>query len=466
MTRLYSGLCEHVLLPLADVLSKRSIAKMLRFLEAAESWSEDELRVYQSERLREVVSYAYQHVDFYRNYLDDHGFRPSDIQSSDDLIRFPVVTKSLLREQGISKFIAPTKQQLIKTTTSGSTGEQGTFYLSKQAESLTYAAVLLFFKWAGFQLGDRHVLTGITSKRGWEKSLKDLLFRCHYVPAFHLSDPDLERIISLIESRRVKFLAGYASSLYCIASYAASNQKSIELDGVISLGDMLFPHYRRKLESAFGCKIHDTYGCCEGFQIAAQCGEMNYHVCMPLTFVEILDDEGRRAPPGSFGRVVLTRLDLNPMPLIRYEVGDVAALSNNESCDCGRKWQLLDAIQGRDTDIIITPNGQRLIVHFFTAIFENETRIKQFQVVQDDLERIRIRVLPAKGFTADVLDKIRRQILQRCRHDLAVTFDIVDNIPPSASGKTRFVISRIQNHSRDTEAPASPKEALAYSCQQ
>jgi phenylacetate-CoA ligase len=455
MGRLYRTLCRNVVLPLADAATGRSVARKLRFLEEAQWWTPEELQAYQDRMVGTVVRHAYDHTAYYRRILGEAGLRPEGFATTADLVRLPLINKRVIRETGFDNLLAEPKQRLIACSTSGSSGEQGTVYLSREAKSLTYAAVLLFFGWAGFALGDRHVLTGMTLRRGFQKSVKDLLFRCHYVRAFDLSDPAIAKICLLLEAREMKTLIGYASSLYCIASYCVRQGRPLHLHTVVSLGDMLYPHYRETIESAFGCRVHDTYGCGEGFQVAAQCSAMRYHVCMPLTFVEILDDAGIRVPPGEVGRVVLTRLDLNPMPLIRYEVGDLAALSPGRECPCGRNLLLLDRIYGRDTDIVVTPHGQRLIVHFFTALFQRESRIRQFQVVQDTPDAITIKVVPGEGFCREVTEALRQSIRAKCNEDVEVGFDVVDEIPPSPSGKQRFIVSHVRTGEQRSEMGAT-----------
>ena len=444
MSRFYSSLCENILFPLSDLITGRSIYKKLKFLEKVQYWPIEKLQDYQNKQLRKVTSFAYNKVPYYRKVFDERNLKADDIQTTDDLVKLPLLTKEIIRSKGINQFIYGKKEKLIKGTTSGSSGIQGEFYLSKDAQSLTYAAELLFFKWGGFRLGEKHLQTGITPSRGFEKSIKDFLFQCYYVSAFNLSDKDLERIYQLIIKKKIKTLIGYASSLYCIAKYAKEKGESLKLNLIISLGDILYSHYRKIIEEIFNCKVTDTYGCGEGFMIAGQCEHQNYHNCMPLLFIEIIDSKGNRVPDGKLGRVVLTRLDLNPMPLIRYELGDLAILSKNEKCKCGKEFRLVDSIQGRDTDIITTPHRYKLIVHFFTGIFEHEQAIRQFQVLQEKKDEILIKIIPTENFNKKVLTKIERRILKECNNDLKVKFKIVDNIPLTKSGKRRFVISKFK----------------------
>ena len=104
---------------------------------------------------------------------------------------------------------------------------------------------------------------------------------------------------------------------------------------------------------------------------------------------------------------------------------------------------MLAGIEGRDTDVVVTPRGNRLIVHFFTGIMEYFPAIETFRVVQEQRGEITVEIVPAEGFSDKVWAQVKEEILERGDRDLAVTLKLVPEIPPSASGKRRFVVSRI-----------------------
>jgi len=208
----------------------------------------------------------------------------------------------------------------------------------------------------------------------------------------------------------------------------------------MSWGDKLFAHYKEAIERQFGCRVFDTYGCTEGIMIAGQCERGAYHVMTPHVHVELLDDENRPVPTGHIGRVVVTRLDNFSMPLIRYKLGDLAeAADESTPCKCGRKFPILKRVIGRETDVVKTPSGKHLIVHFFTGIMEHFAEIKQFQVIQRTQARIEIDYIPDAGFHPEVLVKVRQVMHERAGEPFPITFREVSNIPPAPSGKPEIV---------------------------
>jgi phenylacetate-CoA ligase len=206
---------------------------------------------------------------------------------------------------------------------------------------------------------------------------------------------------------------------------------------------MLYPTYRTQIEQAFKTRVFDTYGCGEGIQIAAQCGHLNnYHVHTPDVIVEYVDERGRPVEAGQPGNIVLTRLHPGPMPLIRYKLGDIG-LNGGQSCGCGRGYELMASIQGRDTDIVTTPSGNRLIVHFFTGVLEHFAEIDSFQVLQEEPDAILLRIVPASGFGKESVLRIASALKARGASDLTIEIELVKEIPLTPAGKRRFVISKL-----------------------
>lgn len=202
-------------------------------------------------------------------------------------------------------------------------------------------------------------------------------------------------------------------------------------------------HYRQAIEGAFKARITDTYGIGEGVQVAAQCGQgTHYHIHTPDVVVEFVDDAGQPVPTGQLGRILLTRLHAGPMPLIRYEVGDVGVSGGWRPCPCGRGYEIMESIQGRDTDIITTPSGNRLIVHFFTGILEFFPQIEVFQVLQELPDIIRLLIVPKVGYSEAVGEEIVRQLKEKGA-DIDIRVELVQEIPPASSGKRRFVINKL-----------------------
>lgn len=440
----YSYICRNLLLPLSDILTRQSVMKYYEFINRAQWWPRERLIKYQNDRLIETVNIAYKETSFYRELLDSNGISPDKIRTVNDLQRIPIVTKDMLRNAYPEKCTRKTNYPYIESFTSGSTGSP--FVVRVDSYSMSIARALMLFRatFSGWIIGESMLQTGMTLNRGLIKRIKDNLLRVAYVSAFDLSDTALDQYLELIESKKIRYIMGYASSLYCIAKRAEEVGYNYSLSGAVSWGDNLFNNYREKIEGQFNIKVTDTYGCGEGIQVAAQCGKNDgeYHIFMPHVIVEFLED-GFPVPEGALGEIFLTRLDPGAMPLIRYCIGDVGRGSDKDSCPCGRGLKMMSKIEGRSSDIIITPNGNKLIVHFFTGIFEYYSSIQYFQVCQEKLEEIRIKIVPNPDFSEKDCMMIKKEINEKGDKDLIIIFEIVNEIPLEKSNKRRFVISNL-----------------------
>lgn len=440
---LYQRFCDRALLPLADLALGQHVRARLDELLAFQWAPAEEIHRYREQRLRELLAFSADRVPFYREIFAHLGMRPADVATVDDLPRLPVLTKQHLRDRFEALRVEGYRGRTYEMKSSGSTGAQTTVLIDAACNDEVFATQLLFWSWGGFAMGLPHLQTGMSLHRGAVKRVKDALFRCSYTSAFDLTDEALERMRRRIDTAGIRAIFGYASSIYVLAKYLDRRGLQRRMDAIFTWGDSLFPHYRALIERVFGCRVSDCYGLGEGLQCAAQCEHHDaLHEAMHGVVIEIVDGDGMPVPTGQLGRVVVTRLTPGPMPLIRYDTGDVAHFVDG-TCPCGRSLRRVSRIQGRSTDIVSTPAGDRLIVHFFTQIFEMIPQVRQFQVRQERPEQITIRYVRGEGFGPAVLDDVRRQIRDNCVYPLEIEFTEVAEIPLERSNKRRFVISTV-----------------------
>jgi phenylacetate-CoA ligase len=443
MTSVKTSLLRNLIVPLGDLIFGQRMMQRIKFLEEAQYWSLEKINERRERDLQSLIHTSYTEVPIYHKLMNRSGVHPGEINTLDDLSKLPVITKDMLRAGYPKQTTRSTGRKVFQTSTSGSTGKN----LFIKEDSLTAgwyrASFILSLEWAGWQIGEPHLQSGMTIHRKLDRRLKDLFFGCHYVSAYQLDDKHLSMMLDIIDHHQIKYIMGYPGSLYFLAKYAITQGWNQPLHSAVTWGDSLYPHYRETIMRAFKTQVFDTYGCAEGIQISAQCEHGNYHIHALDTIVEFLDKDGKPVPPGVTGNIILTRLHPGPMPFIRYQVGDLGVPSMDARCSCGRTFPTMNSIQGRNADVVITPSGNRLIVHFFTGILEHFSEIDSFQVVQQDEETINILIVPIEKISANSLEEIRYAIQTSGAEDLKICFDIVDQIPLPPSGKHRFIINKL-----------------------
>tara|TARA_B100000073_G_scaffold71997_2_gene53738 strand:+ start:335 stop:1660 length:1326 start_codon:yes stop_codon:yes gene_type:complete len=438
---MYSSIVKHIILPLTDYFLGLSISKELKTIQAVQWHSKEELKNLQLIKLKNILAHSGRNVPYYSEIFKNNGIQIEG-NPLDEFKKIPFLTKKIIKNNLPDNILDNKRTIYTEEKTSGSSGHQGVYYLDKLAYSSVIAVQSLWWEWSGFRFGDKVLQTGMTLDRGFVKSLKDWLLRVNYTQAFSMDDKAIRENL-LPFQRKTAYFMGYASSLYTYAQYAERKKiKNIKFESVVSWGDKMFPHYRKLIEKVFHTVVYDTYGAAEGLMIAAECEKHNYHIMTPHVLVEILDEDGQEVKEGEIGEIFVTSLTNYLMPLIRYKIGDLAVKARKDRvCSCGRKLPILEKIIGRDTDIIYSPKGKALIVHFFTGILEHMEEIKQFQVYQKSRgSKIEIKYRKSNGFDSAVLEKLKLDIYKKAEEEFPIIFTEVEKIPPSPSGKPQIII--------------------------
>ena len=128
------------------------------------------------------------------------------------------------------------------------------------------------------------------------------------------------------------------------------------------------------------------------------------------------------------------------MPFIRYENGDLGTLSD-ETCACGRGLPLMESVEGRITDVIVTKDGF-VSSPILTTIFKN-LPIKQYQVIQENEVDILIKIIRGDKYSQKDTDHIIRTMRQYLGGYMKIELEFTDNIPTTKAGKRRVVISKV-----------------------
>jgi phenylacetate-CoA ligase len=431
---------ENIILRLGDFLLGTQLIKQLKIQRTYNKFTEHQLADLQLIKLRHILIHATKTCQAYQN------FKSLEQDPKKWLKKFPILSKSQISSDNDS-FLSSIykKNSLIKYETSGSSGVKTTIYVDKKEQSIFRSILINWWEWTGYYLGKPMVQTGISPERGFIKSVKDKLLSTIYIDAFGLNEKDIIKRLNLIKSNKKYTLGGFASSLFVISKVVEKNKIKCRFDNIISWGDKLFSHYEKSIEHILRAKVFENYACNEGIMIGQKKDLPYFYIYTPSTFVEIIDNEGNPVSDGEIGRVVVTKLDGFAMPLIRYDIGDLAIILPNDRYPKKRDFSfpLLEKVVGRNTDIIKTPEGINLIVHTFTGIFEFYPEISQFQILQEEEGSIRIHYIPTTLFYPEVLDKLAQDILNKTNSKMEIYWQKVNIIAPSKSGKPQLIINKL-----------------------
>lgn len=423
-----------------------------------EQWSPEQWRAWQEERMATILHRAAADVPYYREQWARR--RANGDKSSPELLEnWPVLTKMETRHHPHALLAdGCDPKTMYFEQSSGTTGAPQYIWISREtlvewfalfeARSRRWYGVSRHDRWA--MLGGQLVASVQRDKPPfwiWNMAMNQL-----YLSVFHLSPKHIPAYLEAIREHQVTHILGFPSALYRLAQEMLEQDLAPPpLKVVITNAEALFDYQREAIASAFQCPVRDTYGMSELAAAAGECEAGSLHIWPEVGHIEILADAADESlPAGQTGRLVATGLLNADMPLIRYETGDRAARLNG-SCACGRPLPLLQGIDGRVEEVVITRDGR----HFgrLNWVPMADPQVHESQLIQEDWDTIRVLYVPADTYTPQYGESIVRRLHDRLGDDMNVILEAVDEIPRTANGKFRGVISRVSRPSSLEEAP-------------
>jgi phenylacetate-CoA ligase len=428
-----------------------STGRLIREAEEREYWTPAQWQAYREERLAYVLHRAASEVPYYRAHWQARRGR-GDRASWELLGNWPVLEKHVLREQA-ERFIADgcNPRRMFFQQTSGTTGTPIRQWRSRPALRALYALAAARTRgWSGISERERRARLGgqvvvpIERRRPpfwvWNAAQHQL-----YLSTFHLAPDLLHGYLDALRDYGVVCLMGYPSSIQLLAEAALqSDRRDLNIRAVITSAEPLLPRQREMIEKGFRCQVQETYGMVENVAAASSCEEQQLHQWPEVGVVEVLDGS-EPLPAGEVGDLVCTGLLELDMPLIRYRVGDRGMLPTDQTpCACGRTLPGLGQVQGRSNDMLLTPDGRRV---FWLNPVLYGAPVREAQIVQETLDRIRLSYVPADGFTSEWSRRLAERVRERMG-DVEVTLDPVERVPRSVNGKLQMVRCELSDEER------------------
>lgn len=444
----YTGFCSSLLFPLHERIKGHSTLAVRRALEESQWWPAERIREQQLHKLRELLRRAQAHVPYYRQLFGEIGLAGGEIKSLSELRQVPLLTKDKIRAN-LETLKADDACELARFSTGGSSGEPLIFFIGAERVSHDVAAKWRATRWWGVDIGDPEIVVwGSPIELNAQSRLRrfrDKLLRTKLLPAFDMSRRNLNGFLDSIRSARPRMLFGYPSALSQIARHAESKQQRMDDLGIkvaFVTAERLYDEQEKTIRRVFGCAVANGYGGRDAGFVAHECPQSGMHITAEDIIVEIVDNHGKPLPGGESGEIVVTHLSTADFPFIRYRTGDMGVL-DDRACSCGRGLPLIREIEGRTTDFVVAQDGK--VMHGLALIYvlRELNGIRAFKIVQEDLQHTRVLLIPAPGFEKSTGEKIREGFKARLGATVEVTIQEVAELPQEASGKFRYVVSRV-----------------------
>ena len=414
-----------------------------------DKWSAQQWSQWTGEQLERLLDHAATQVPFYRNQWIARR-RLGDRATWCYLENWPILEKEYIRKSPLG-FVADNcnMRNMAIEHTSGTSGKPLTLWRSKLTEQVWYAQFeARVRRWNAVSRHDRWGIIGgqlvVPVKQisppfwVWNAGLNQL-----YLSAQHISANSCVSYLNAIKTHQLVYLLGYPSALSALAAFLLNRKLSVSgLKVIFTNAEMLLKYQRAQIETAFQCKVIDTYGMSELAAAGSECEHGTMHQWPDTGIVEVLEIESSTpVSNGNRGRLVCTGLINWDMPLIRYQVGDSAIPRDSyDVCNCGRTLPALSTIDGRLDDMIITPDGR--VIGRLDPVFKSELDIREAQIIQKELDLICVKIVPGPGFNEKTETLIAEQLKNRLGK-VRVTFEKVPFIPREPNGKFKAVVCNL-----------------------
>jgi phenylacetate-CoA ligase len=417
--------------------------------------SKGKLLEFQEKYLTKLLLHTYENVPYYHSIFREIGVINDGTVDLSKFNQIPILTKEIMRKHHkelISKDC--TTRKWYYNSSGGSTGEPTRFiqddlygkwgnvtfyYYYKDLLGIDEPSVKKIILWGS----EKDLFEGGI---GLKAKIINWLTNTIFLNSFRMTEENMKNYIKTINAYKPDLIMGYAGSLYELCRYAERKNMVIYTPKiVVSAAETLRDEMRREIETIFKTKMYDYYGSRETNNLAGECKEGLMHVLVFHNYIEVLNNHNQPVKEGEEGRVIVTNLHNYSMPFIRYEIGDMAVLGHEE-CGCGNVLPTLKKITGRVTDHFLLESGTTVPAEFFIHLIGvvcNRGRIKKFQVVQEDYNKLKILVVSEGTIDehgqVNVEDKIKLVMGPDCK----IVWEFVEDIPKTKSGKYLYTRSLI-----------------------
>lgn len=419
--------------------------------QAREQFSEQQFRDFQTQRLRKLLTHAFEIVPFYREIWHSRGIKFNALQKFEleDLPKLPFLEKNSLRRWGATEMIS--RKRGPGSQFFGSSGSTGTpvqiLFSSAMHQRWSAAYEVRVRHWAGLSremprgmIGGRRIVPQANAGPPfyrYNRAEKQTYFSAYHISADHAAD-----YLEGMKKHRVAYMSGYAMSNFFLARFLESGNFDVPaLKAVLPSSESLTPAMRQTFQKVYGCKTFDAWSGVEACGLVSECGHGRLHISPDVGILEFLDPEtGHLAPAGALAEIVCTGLLNFDQPLVRYRIGDLMRLAV-EPCPCGRAMPVVQEIVGRKEDVVVAADGRAMVR--FHSVFLGIPEIVEGQIVQHAFAEFEVKLVCIKHLSPASRALIEKRMRSQLG-EIKINLNEVGHIPRGPNGKFKAVVSLLK----------------------
>lgn len=406
----------------------------LNFLRKSKTWSYDESKNYQFQKIKYILKYANDNIPYYKNLFKNNGF-DFNIKKFEDISNIPLLTKEIIIENYESLMFKDFKNKHYKMNTSGSTGKRLVILGTDDLFKIECAFITNAFNDHGADLYNQHSIwiRRYSPKEGDPIYFNDYELNRSYMSAFHLNDNTIFSYVDYFNKIKSKILVSYPSTIYYLAVLCEKyNLKLKHIKYIHGASEVCLPQWRSKIKEVFGYSIKMHYGQVEKVSFAHQDDEDdNYRENLLYGYNEFSQDNS----------IIATGFYNELMPLIRYKTQDKVIFNNNDKIGAFPKT-FKDFI-GRDGDMLITDKDSYVPAVNFYSFMSKINQVDLFQIIQKRQNKeIDFFIVPNKFYNKEIEENLYIEMKNRLGN-VQVNIIKVDNLKRDDSSNKLKTISLI-----------------------
>jgi phenylacetate-CoA ligase len=335
-----------------DIFNKYDELKKLEF-----NLLENNIQI-QEKKLKDILLHSWKFVPYYTKILTEKKVVIKGKVNLNNFNKIPILKKEIIRnnfEELKSKDPKYYSRKPYLNTSGGSTGEPVLFIQDKNTWTKGMAEKWIYYSFISKKFpckllklwgSERDILKGGYGLKG---NFKNWVYNRKFLNSFKMSQEDMNYYVKEINKYKPLIIEAYVQSIYELSKFIKDNNLKIySPKGIITSAGTLYPDMEKLIKEVFNCPVLNRYGSREVGDIACSCKrDEGLHLNIFTHYLEILNDKLKPCKPGEFGKVYVTTLDNYSMPLIRYDIGDIAIPSKKQKCSCGRGMPLIESVKGR-----------------------------------------------------------------------------------------------------------------------
>lgn len=409
-----------------------SYSDFREYYQRADSFSERELESEVSKKKNEFFAYVVNNSEWYKDAkLDD--LKQVKVLKKEDIINDLDRIKTISESEGIISL------------TGGTTGASMKVIYTKKDMQERFAILDHFRAQHGYELGKKTAWfsgKNLVTQKDMENSIcshYDYINKIRFYSTFLINEKNFDVYWKSLNEFQPEFLVGFPSSVFEICQIAKA--KGLKYTGKAKVffptAETVLAEHRQVISEVLGCKLVDQYASSEGAPFILECSAGNLHIHSLTGIFEVVDED---LNPAQSGQMLVTSFTTHGTPLIRYRIGDSITLGDNsKKCDCGSIFPLVERIDGRTNDYILSPTHGKVNLGNISNSTKDTKGIVCFQLIQDKIDHLEVKIVASKDFDKKQELNFISSLRERIGNEIELDILYVEAIEKEKSGKFRIV---------------------------